>query len=74
MNQMQIDLGTSDRIPTSKMVDFSSIKWMLQRQRNIQPVRMIQRLTDGKTKQEPMEIVSLDGWANLYAPQTVFTS
>ena len=74
MNQMQIDLGTSDWIPTLKVVDFSSTKWMLQRQRNIQPVRMIQRLTDGKTQQEPMEIVSLDGWANLYAPQTVFTS
>ena len=57
-----------------KWLIFSTTKWMLQRQRNIQPVRMNQRLTDGKTQQEPMEMISLDGWANLYAPQTVFTS
>ena len=40
---------------------FSITKWMLQRQRNTQPVLMIQRLTDGKTQQEPMEMISLDG-------------
>ena len=74
MNQLRIDLEASDWIPTLEVVDFSSTKWMLQRQSNIQPVRMTQRLIDGKTQQEPMKIVFLDGWANLYAPQTVFTS
>ena len=36
------------------MDQFSS-KWMLHRQRVIQPIRTTQRLTDGKTWQEPME-------------------
>ena len=57
---------------SKKMDKFISTTWKLHRQCNIQPLRMIQRLTDGKTAQEPMEVVSLDGWANLYAPQTFF--
>ena len=59
---------------SKKMVEYTSTTWTLHRRHIIQPQRITQRLTDGKTVQEPMETVSLDGWANLYAPQTLFNS
>ena len=56
------------------MTKYTSSTWMLYRRRIKQPQKTNQRLTVGKTEQDPMEAISPDGWAYLYAPQTVFTS